>query len=81
MSHDLRLFALSESQGFGEAVASALDTPLQPHHEQTFTDGEHEVRPEVNVRGRDAFVVQSLYGTRSGASTTSCAACCLCSGR
>ncbi len=56
-----RLFALSESQGFGEAVATALDTDLQPHHEQTFTDGEHEVRPEVNVRGRDAFVVQSLY--------------------
>ncbi len=56
-----RLFALSESQGFGEAVAAALDTDLQPHHEQTFTDGEHEVRPEVNVRGRDAFVVQSLY--------------------
>ena len=61
MSDDLRLFALSESQAFGRAVAQALDTELQHHHEQTFTDGEHEVRPEVNVRGRDAFVVQSLY--------------------
>lgn len=61
MSDDLRLFALSESQAFGRAVAAALDTALDEHHEQTFTDGEHEVRPEVNVRGRDAFVVQSLY--------------------
>ena len=61
MSPDLRLFALSESRDFGAAVAAALDTELDDHHEQTFTDGEHEVRPEVNVRGRDAFVVQSLY--------------------
>ncbi|PSQ85821.1 MAG: ribose-phosphate pyrophosphokinase [Bacteroidetes bacterium QS_3_64_15] len=61
MSLDLRLFALSESRDFGAAVAAALDTELDDHHEQTFTDGEHEVRPEVNVRGRDAFVVQSLY--------------------
>ncbi|WP_103027876.1 ribose-phosphate diphosphokinase [Salinibacter altiplanensis] len=61
MPDALRLFALSESQGFGEAIATALDTTLDAHHEQTFTDGEHEVRPEVNVRGRDVFVVQSLY--------------------
>ena len=61
MSPDFRLFALSESRDFGAAVAAALDTELDDHHEQTFTDGEHEVRPEVNVRGRDAFVVQSLY--------------------
>ncbi len=61
MSNDLRLFALSESRAFGQAVAAALDTELQNHHEQTFADGEHEVRPEVNVRGRDTFVVQSLY--------------------
>jgi len=56
-----RLFALSESHSFGEAIAEALNTTLDDHHEQTFADGEHEVRPEVNVRGRDTFVVQSLY--------------------
>jgi ribose-phosphate pyrophosphokinase len=61
MPDDPRLFALSESQAFGEAIAEALNTTLDDHHEQTFADGEHEVRPEVNVRGRDAFVVQSLY--------------------
>jgi len=62
MSDDsIRLFAPSESRPFGRAVAAALGTELDLHHEQTFTDGEHEMRPEVNARGRDAFVVQSLY--------------------
>ncbi|PSQ76192.1 MAG: ribose-phosphate pyrophosphokinase [Bacteroidetes bacterium QH_7_62_13] len=61
MSDDLRLFAPSESADFGRAVAAALDTDLDDHHERTFADGEHELRSEVNVRGRDVFVVQSLY--------------------
>lgn len=61
MSDDLRLFAPSESAEFGRAVAAALDTELDAHHEQTFSDGEHEMRSEVNVRGRDVFVIQSLY--------------------
>jgi ribose-phosphate pyrophosphokinase len=61
MSDDLRLFAPSESADFGRAVAAALDTELDAHHERTFADGEHELRSEVNVRGRDVFVVQSLY--------------------
>lgn len=61
MSDDLRLFAPSESAKFGRSVASALDTDLDEHYEQTFTDGEHEMRSEVNVRGRDVFVIQSLY--------------------
>lgn len=61
MPEDVRIFAPSETRGFGQAVAAALDTELDAHHERTFADGEHEMRPEVNVRGRDAFVVQSLY--------------------
>ena len=58
---DFRLFAPSESVEFGRTVASALGTELDVHHEQTFADGEHEMRSEVNVRGRDVFVVQPLY--------------------
>lgn len=61
MSNDIRLFAPTESAPFGRAVAAALNTELDAHHEQTFADGEHEMRSEVNVRGRDVFVVQSLY--------------------
>lgn len=61
MSDDLRLFSPSESTDFGRAVANALDRDLDAHHEQTFSDGEHEMRSDVNVRGRDVFVIQSLY--------------------
>lgn len=61
MPEGLRLFALSESQSFGQAVAAALGIELDDHLEQTFEDGEHRVRPNVNVRGRDVFVIQSLY--------------------
>src|SRR5512144_1688636 len=63
MSNDeLMLFALEASRPFGEAVSRALGTPLSAHEARTFEDGEHKTRPLVNVRGRDVYVVQSLYG-------------------
>jgi ribose-phosphate pyrophosphokinase len=46
-------------------VAAALGVSLAPHEERAFEDGEHKCRPLVNVRGRDVFVVQSLYGEPS----------------
>jgi ribose-phosphate pyrophosphokinase len=59
---DLRLFALGDTRAFGEAVARALGVALAQHEERDFEDGEHKTRPLESVRGRDAFVVQSLYG-------------------
>lgn len=56
------LFALDASRPFGEAVARHLGVSLSDHEERAFEDGEHKARPLVNVRGRDVFVVQSLYG-------------------
>jgi ribose-phosphate pyrophosphokinase len=61
MPHDLRLFALSESRDVGSAIADALGVDLAEHVEYNFDDGEHKMRPSVNVRGKDVFVVQSLY--------------------
>ena len=61
MSDELCLFALSESRSFGASVAQALGQPLSDLVERDFTDGEHKTRPAVNVRGRDVFVIQSLY--------------------
>lgn len=58
----LTLFALEASHEFGTRVAQALEAPLAPHEERSFEDGEHKSRPLVNVRGRDVFVVHSLYG-------------------
>ena len=62
MEHSrLALFALFASRDFGAAVARHLEVVLSPHEEREFEDGEHKSRPLVSVRGRDAFVVQSLY--------------------
>lgn len=57
-----QIFALNESRHFGQQVADALGLSLSEHNERSFEDGEHKARPLVSVRGRDVFVVQSLYG-------------------
>lgn len=63
MNHNqLCLFALDASRAYGERVASALGIALARHEEREFEDGEHKARPLENVRGRDVYVIQSLYG-------------------
>ena len=62
MSDDPLLFALGASRPFGEEVARALGAQLTAHEEREFEDGEHKARPLVNVRGRDVYVIHSLYG-------------------
>lgn len=59
---DLMLFALQSSREFGEEVSRSLEIPLSEHEEREFEDGEHKTRPLVNVRERDVFVIQALYG-------------------
>ncbi len=59
---DIHLFALDASRAYGEKIAGKLGVQLSPHEERSFEDGEHKARPLTNVRGRDVFVVQSLYG-------------------
>jgi len=59
---DLMLFALDASCEFGEAVSRKLWVPLSAHEERECEDGEHKTRPLVSVRGRDVYVVHSLYG-------------------
>ncbi len=61
LQNDLCLFALGASRPFGERVAQALGTALCPHEERDFEDGEHKTRPRVNVRGRDVYVIHSLF--------------------
>jgi ribose-phosphate pyrophosphokinase len=62
MADDLSLFALNASRAFGERVAARLGLSLASHEERDFEDGEHKARPLESVRGRDVYVVQSLYG-------------------
>ena len=56
------LFALNASRRYGERVATHLGAELAPHEEREFEDGEHKARPLANVRGKQAYVIQSLYG-------------------
>lgn len=56
------LFVPASGRAFGEAVARSLGVPLAPLEERDFEDGEHKSRSLEGVRGKDVFVVQSLYG-------------------
>ena len=56
------LFAPNAGREFGSGVARHLGIALAQHEERGFEDGEHKSRPLVNVREKDVFVVQSLYG-------------------
>ena len=57
------IFALDTSdRGFAEALATDLDVTLAPHEERVFDDGERKLRPLVDPRGADAYVVHSLHG-------------------
>jgi ribose-phosphate pyrophosphokinase len=62
MQDELQLFALNATREFGARVAACLGTALSLHEEREFEDGEHKARALTNVRDRDVFVVQSLYG-------------------
>jgi ribose-phosphate pyrophosphokinase len=57
----LALFALNASREFGERVAQRVGASLAAHEEREFDDGEHKARPLESVRGRDVYVIQSLY--------------------
>lgn len=61
MDMELSLFAMNGSRNLGEKVASELGITLSQHEERDFVDGEHKSRPLENVRGRDVFVIHSLY--------------------
>ncbi|HKJ22634.1 MAG TPA: ribose-phosphate pyrophosphokinase [Gammaproteobacteria bacterium] len=62
MNHaDAALFALNASRDYGLKIAGHLGIPLADHEEREFEDGEHKARPLQDIRGKDVFLVQSLY--------------------
>lgn len=58
------LFALNASHDFGASISRHLGISLTAHEEREFVDGEHKSRALANVRGKDVFVIQSLYRDR-----------------
>jgi ribose-phosphate pyrophosphokinase len=58
---ELRLFGMKGTRTFALQVAQHLDTELSLHTEDYFADNECYVHSDVNVRGYDVFVIQSLH--------------------
>lgn len=58
----MQLFSLDSNATFAHALAANLGVSLAPHENRSFDDGEHELRPLLDPRGSDAYVVHSLYG-------------------
>lgn len=58
---NLMVFGLNSTKKYAERVAGELGKPLCTHEEHCFDDGEAYLRSRENVRGRDVFVIQSLY--------------------
>ncbi|MDK8462042.1 ribose-phosphate diphosphokinase [Marinobacter sp. SS13-12] len=65
MSSEPVLFALEGSQAFGHAVASQLGVNLADIEDRAFDDGEHKSRPLESMRGRDVYVLHTLFGEES----------------
>ncbi|MFM1988613.1 MAG: hypothetical protein RJA99_1570 [Pseudomonadota bacterium] len=56
------LFALDPDCPLSEGIARTLGEPIAPHEERVFEDGERKLRPLVDPRGADAFVIAALHG-------------------
>jgi ribose-phosphate pyrophosphokinase len=56
------LFSLDPDSTLAPALAADLDESLARHEDRSFDDGEHKLRPLVDPRGDDAYVVCSLHG-------------------
>jgi ribose-phosphate pyrophosphokinase len=57
----LSLYVLDPDQSFANVVASHLGVSLSPLEDRVFEDGEYKIRPLESVRGRDVYVLSSLY--------------------
>lgn len=58
---DMCLFTLNAGRDFAQNVALCLGITLGEHEERDFIDGEHKSRILESVRGKDVFVIFSLY--------------------
>lgn len=56
------LFSLDPDCKLAAALASDLDEELARLEDRSFEDGEHKLRPLIDPRGDDAYVVCSLHG-------------------
>ncbi|MES2090066.1 MAG: ribose-phosphate diphosphokinase, partial [Pseudomonadota bacterium] len=58
----MMIFCLDHATDFATALAANLGLTIAPHEERLFSDGERKLRPLVDPRGSDAYVIHSLHG-------------------
>ncbi|MCK5849215.1 MAG: ribose-phosphate pyrophosphokinase [Caldisericia bacterium] len=56
------IFSGSSNIPLARQICDHLDMPLSPMYIEHFSDGEIYCRPEIHVRGKEVFVVQSTNG-------------------
>ncbi|HEY8402697.1 MAG TPA: ribose-phosphate pyrophosphokinase [Cytophagaceae bacterium] len=61
ISDTISIFSLDSGKEFAEKVAANLNLPISKHEEREFEDGEHKIRSLESVRGKDVYIIQSLY--------------------
>jgi ribose-phosphate pyrophosphokinase len=65
-AHDApAVFSTGAGRALVERVCRALELPPARFEERSFEDGEHKTRPLESVRGRDVYLVESLYRDES----------------
>jgi ribose-phosphate pyrophosphokinase len=65
-SDSMAIFAPAATRALGEAVARKLGRSLAVLEERRFDGGEFKIRPLESVRGRNVYVIQSLFGDVTG---------------
>jgi ribose-phosphate pyrophosphokinase len=58
----IALFSLDRGRPLLERIAKLVGVAPSRHEEREFEDGEHKIRPLECVRGRDVYLVESLFG-------------------
>src|SRR5580765_6368167 len=56
---NIRIFSGNSNRGLAEKICASLSVPLSQAVVKSFSDGETWVELQENVRGKDAFVIQS----------------------
>jgi ribose-phosphate pyrophosphokinase len=62
VAHPLALFTLAGTCDYAERLSAQLETPLSRIEERSFEDGEHKIRPLVEIDGNDTYVIHALHG-------------------
>ena len=60
----MQIFDLTSFHSLGRNIADAAGYPLAALESRDFEGGQHKLRPLVNVRGEDVFVVSCLHATQ-----------------